>query len=290
MQATAAWQASWGVTEFTLYYRIADRPADEYRAYCAFVGRLNAILKPARPDPQVLLYYPVYDLWAEYVPVAQPLQLGSQSPRAQRIVRWFDQLGQTLQRNQIPFTLIDHERLAAAKVAGDGSLAIGNHRFRTLLLPTDAELPPPAAKVVDQWRQKGGRVLPSPVRERGALQPLLPSPARGRGAGGEGTPQQDAKLFSDVRFVEALKPPYQLSPRSAQIAAGHFVRDGRRVILLANVGREPYQGHLEVGAAAEWLTLDPATGTVTSAKPSAGRLALSLAPRQAIILVQLVNR
>ena len=42
--------------------------------------------------------------------------------------------------------------------------------------------------------------------------------------------------------------------------------------------------------AANRLTLDPATGTVTSAKPSAGRLALSLAPRQAIILVQLVNR
>ena len=163
--------------------RLADRSADEYRAYCDFVGRLNAILKPARPDPQVLLYYPIYDLWAEYLPVAEPLQLESQSPRAQRIVRSFDQLGQTLQRNQIPFALIDHERLAAAKVAGDGSLAIGNHRFRTLLLPTDAELPPPAAKVVDQWRQKGGRVLPSPVRERGRSNHYSPRPLAGEGQG-----------------------------------------------------------------------------------------------------------
>ncbi len=32
MQATAAWQATWGVTEFTLYYSQADRPIEQYRA------------------------------------------------------------------------------------------------------------------------------------------------------------------------------------------------------------------------------------------------------------------
>ena len=72
MRATAAWQAAWGVTEFTLYYSPADRPAAEYRAYADFVGRLNAV-HAARPDPtKVLLYYPIYDLWAEYRPVAEP--------------------------------------------------------------------------------------------------------------------------------------------------------------------------------------------------------------------------
>ena len=258
MQATAAWQAAWGVTEFTLYYSIPDRPADEYRAYCSFVGRLNAILKPARLDPQVLLYYPVYDLWAEYVPVAGPLHLGSQSPRAQRIVRSFEQLGQTLQRNQVPFALIDHERLASARVENDGSLAIHGHRFRSLLLPADVELPPLAARVVDQWRQTGGRVLADRAAAR------LSGPA----------------------MVEAVKPPYQLSPRSPSIAAGHFLRDGRRVILLANVGREGYRGQMEVGAAGDWLLLDPSTGAVTPAKAPSGAIRVSLESRHAIILVQ----
>ena len=258
MQATAAWQAAWGVTEFTLYYGVADRPADQYRAYCSFVGRLNAILKPARLDPQVLLYYPIYDLWAEYVPVAEPLRLGSQSPRAQRIVRSFEHLGQTLQRNQIPFALIDHERLASAGVEKDGSLAIHGHRFRSLLLPADVELPPPAARVVDELRKKGGRVL----TDRAAAQ------------------------LSGPTIVETVKPPYQISPRSPYIAAGHFLRDGRRVVLLANVGREAYQGHLEVGAAEDWLILDPSTGTVTPTKASSGAIRVSLESRHAIVLVQ----
>jgi len=141
MQATAAWQAAWGVTDFTLYYRIADRSPEEYRAYCDYVGRLNAVLEPARPDPQVLLYYPISDLWAEYRPVAEPLKLGSQSPRAQRIVRSFMQLGQFLQRSQVPFGLIDHEHLAAAKVRPDGKLAIHEQRYSAVILPEGTELP-----------------------------------------------------------------------------------------------------------------------------------------------------
>ena len=51
MQATAAWQAAWDVTDFTLYYGMGDRSADDYRAYCDFVGRLNAVLKEATPHP-----------------------------------------------------------------------------------------------------------------------------------------------------------------------------------------------------------------------------------------------
>ena len=39
MQAAAAWQAGWGVTEFTLYYGVTDRSAEDYRAYCDYVGR-----------------------------------------------------------------------------------------------------------------------------------------------------------------------------------------------------------------------------------------------------------
>ena len=118
MQATAAWQAVWGVTEFTLYYGMQDRSRDDYRAYCEYVGRLNALLKPARRVAEVLLYYPIHDLWSEYLPVAEPLKLESQSARAQQLVRSFLKLGQHLQRNQIPFTIVDHEQLATCHRSG----------------------------------------------------------------------------------------------------------------------------------------------------------------------------
>jgi hypothetical protein len=260
MQATAAWQAAWGVTDFTLYYGITDRSPKVYRAYCDYVGRLNAILKPARLDPEVLLYYPVYDLWADYRPVAEPLRLESQPPRAQRLVHSFMRLGQALQRAQIPFALIDHEYLAAARVRSDGTLAIKDQRFKALLLPEGVELPSAAARVVERFRGKGGQVL----------------------ADGEGS----ARLAGPF-LLEALKPPHRLSPPSDRIALGQFLRDGRRVLLLVNVGRAPYSGQLTADAASPWLLMDPSTGAIRPAEcDAAGTLPLTLAARQALLLVQ----
>jgi len=260
MQAAAAWQAAWGVTEFTLYYAVRDRAAEDYRAYCDYVGRLNAILKPARWEPEVLLYYPVRDLWAEYRPVAEPLRLASQPSRAQRIVQSFTRLGQTLQRNQVPFALVDHEFLAAASARPDGSLAVAGRQFKSLVVPEDVQLPPAAAKIVAEARSKGLRVLSDgPKSER----------------------------LSAGRLVEQIRPCCRLSPASENVALGRFARDGQTVLLLVNVGQAAYQGSLSVGGAGRWTSLDPATGSIQAVKSDeSGRLPLTLAPRQAVLLVR----
>ncbi|NLS95716.1 MAG: hypothetical protein GXX96_26575 [Planctomycetaceae bacterium] len=261
MLATAAWQATWDVTEFTLYYSPNDRSVDEYRRYGDFVGRLNAVLKPATPDPDVLLYYPIYDLWAEYLPVAEPLKVASQTPRAQQLANSFMQLGQKLQRSQIPFTLVDHENLAAAQLQEDGALKIANNRYRALLLPTDAQLPPQAAAVVEQFVHKGGRVVRAGV---------------------------DQAAESAEALKAELDPPVRIEPASPHIALGRFVRDGRQVLLLVNVGTELYEGGLRVKTAGDWLELDPEKGTTAPVSiASDGNVPLNLNARQTKILVQL---
>jgi hypothetical protein len=258
MRAAAAWQAAWGVTEFTLYYGPNDRPAEQYRAYSETVGRLNTVLKPAQWDPEILLYYPVRDLWAEYLPVAGPLDASSQSARAQRIIRSFMHLGQSLQRNQVSFALIDHEFLASAS-AQDGKLGIRGRSFKTLVLPESVELPPEAAKVVEQFRKSGGRVVED-------------------GQGGAAISAQDLLL--------AVNPAHRLVPGSDRITLGRFLREGRHVLVLVNGAEQPYQGELTAGPG-PWAVLDPADGSIRPAKTNApGRLAISLAPRQALLLVE----
>jgi len=260
MQATAARQAAWGVTEFTLYYGLGDRSAEEYRAYCDYVGRLHAILQPARFDRKVLLYYPIHDLWEEYLPVAEPLRLDSQSARAQRIVGSFMRFGQTLQRNQIPFALVDHEHLASATVTSNGKLAIRDHFFEALLLPEESKLPPEAAGVVDPFRRQGGKVVVD--------QPSVTS------------------LAGDV-LAEALQPPYRILPPSERIVLGRFLRDGRRILLVLNVAREAYRGKLTTEPAEAWLLMDPATGTMELAEANdAGQATLELAALEAVLLVE----
>lgn len=260
MQATAAWQAAWGVTEFTLYYAIAQRSVEQYRAYCDYVGRLNAVVKPARPAPQVLLYYPIYDLWPEYLPVAGPLRLDSQSARAQQVVRSFMRLGQTLQHAQIPFLLVDHELLASAEVRPGGKLAIRDHLFDALLLPDRVELPDAPAAVVDRFRQQGGRVLAGPW---------------------------EPKQLAPDALIARLQPAWRLAPAATHVAMGQFVRDGRLVLLAVNVGKQPYDGALACDRPEAWKVMDPATGAIAPAERHASAaVQLALAPRQALLLVQ----
>jgi hypothetical protein len=242
------------VTDFTLYYRITDRPPGAMRAYGDFVGRLNTILKPARPATSVLLYYPVRDLWAEYRPVADPLRLESQSPKAQRIVRSFNRLGQALLRNQVPFALADHEFLPNARVLRDGTLAMKDQRFGAILIPQDAELPPDAARVVERFRARGGKVI------------------------------ADSGQLAVPALCEALQPAFRLTPPCDRIVLGRFLRDEREILLLVNVGRQAYAGRLAVADGTKWQALDPATGSVVPVETEGG-CGLTLAPRQAMLLV-----
>jgi hypothetical protein len=258
MRATAAWQAAWGVTDFNLYYKPQDRSVEQFQAYGQFVGRLNAVLKPAQVDSDVLLYYPIYDLWAEYRPVAERLDIKTQSPLAQRIVGGFLRLGTMLQNGQIPFILIDHEMLAAARIDAKAGLNVGGHRFTALVLPEGIELPASVADVVKKFRQSGGRVLAD----------------------------AEATRLTATTVRDAIKPTYCLSPTSEKIAFGRFMRDGRPVLLLVNVGQTLYNGELSVGPDKAWIRMDPQTGEIASLEASSnGRIPLSVASRQTLLVI-----
>jgi hypothetical protein len=107
MCAAAAWQSAMGVTEFTLYYSIKDRDEATHKRYCDYVGRLNAILRNARPVYEAVLYYPVTELQEEYIPRAEPLDLRQMSPRTQELTRNFEESGRQLLQRQIPFVISD---------------------------------------------------------------------------------------------------------------------------------------------------------------------------------------
>lgn len=260
MQATAAWQAAWGVTEFTLYYSPSHRSAEDYRAYGDYVGRLNAFLKPARIDRQVLLYYPIHDLWEEYVPVADPLTLQSQSPRAQRLVQSFLKLGRLLQRHQIPFVVIDHEQLARCSLDETNRLTLSGGAYKALVVPHDSRLPDGAEEIVERFRQKGGLV----ITDDGSAGTVVLKPLANR-----------------------LARSYRVFPESDVVVVGQFVRDDRRIVIVVNVGKDPYNGLLATPHVSSWHVLDPATGAIrrqTTEGP--GDIPLRLDGYQALLFVR----
>ncbi|MBP7936502.1 MAG: hypothetical protein KA354_17825 [Phycisphaerae bacterium] len=265
-QATAAWQAALGVTEFTLYYGtlgaiVADHAPEQdqadYRAYCEYVGRLNALLREAEPTVRVALYYPISDLWAEYKPVAQPIKIEAQSPRMQKIVGSFGELGRRMLTSQIGFVLADHELLAGAEVR-NGSMVIGGQKIQALVLPEDVALPSAAAAVVEAFAKTGGLVM-----EGGAS----PRP------------------FQMTRLQELYRDG-RLDPPSTQIVVGRFEREGRRILLVANAGHEAYQGAVRLGESVGGWLADADRGRVdVAAEVSGGQYRIALPAHSSRFLI-----
>jgi hypothetical protein len=252
MFATAAWQTVFGVTDFMLYYRAESHRADTFKMYCNYVGRLNSILKKATPDPNVLYYYPVFDMMSEYIPDSAPPAYDNQSDRAKKINGSFWLNGQKMVENQIPFCMIDHENLEKAELK-NGEFIINNHHFNKIVFPIEVKLPDAIQKKITEFKIKGGLVM---------------------------------NWEHDSTNLKAFKPIYQISPSSDSILLGSFTREGKRILLLVNVSRKDYQGIISTGKTRQWLVLDPLSGNVNHLLADKNSIKISLAQRQALLFVE----
>ena len=278
MDATAAWQAAWGVTDFTLYYGIKGGDKFPYRneashkAYCDFVGRLNAILLDARPVRPVLLFYPIETLQEEYLPSAESFGSAPKSAKLAVVRDSFNMIGQSLVRAQIPFTLIDGQSIMELS---DKQLA----DYTALIVPNSAEVSQEALDRLDGvWRNSGARVFYANDEHPYNTPELLPE---------------------DV--VRCGAPRLALTTPSDAITEGVFCRDGRLIFQLTNLTDTacdasstlvlPKFGPFSTRAYGTdgWARLDPQTGEsaplAASAEEGTVKFNISVAPFQTVFVV-----
>jgi hypothetical protein len=246
------------VTEFTLYYNRQQRTPEDYRWYCAFIGRLNALLREAQPSPRVLLYYPIWDIWSEYKPVGAKLTKDSQSSRLRLIVDSFMDLGQFMTRGHISFALVDHEMLANGRIQGD-TIHLGNGRFKALVLPAKVKLPAAVEEQIKRFEVGGGRVLRTAWGPELNLAPV-------------------AAVYHDNARITSLG--------ASRVVMGRFTRGGREIVLVVNVAGTGYDGTMTARDAAQWTVGDPATGAMEPVKTDPeGQIVLSLPPRATRVFI-----
>lgn len=264
MQGACAWQMAYGVTDFTLYYgvRMGEkfpwRNPDTHKAYCDFIGRINALVMEAEPQRDVLLYYPIYDMQREYIPTATPADTATQSQLLRHIDASFNTLGNQLLQAQIPFVLADYLFLERAEVTDQGKLKIGGATYSSLIFPEGIVLPESLKSHVAEWTAKGLHVIYMDPGQRPSAQDL----------------------------IGWIQPLEKLTPERNSIAFGKFNRSERDVYLLANSTAEPYQGELSVSRSGNWHILNPHTGEITSGSTQGDkRLPIHLEGNQTLLLV-----
>ncbi|MEN8203359.1 MAG: hypothetical protein ABFS28_12245 [Bacteroidota bacterium] len=265
MQSGSAWQMAWGVTEFALYYTISYgeefpyRNESTHKAYCDFIGRVNSIVREAKPVRNTLLYNPIYDMQREYQPTVSPAGFKTQNEKVEQIESSFNRLGVSLSMAQIPFVLVDYLFLGKAKISDKGSISIGDQEYSSLVIPRGVILPPNIEVLVEEMKENGIEVL---------------------------WPDQD--LTVDELIAE-LDPLEKIIPERNQIAFGKFTRSGRDIYLLVNSGTEAYKGQLTVLQKGGWSVLDPQTGEIAHINSSRANdkhtLPVNLDPKQTLLLI-----
>ena len=288
MEATCAWQAAWGVTDFTLYYAIQGgenapyRNEESHKKFCEFVGRLNAILLDAKTVRPLLLYYPIETMQREFRPVAERVNDAPQSDTMNIATHSFVAIGRALMRAQIPFTVIDADSI---NELSDERLS----EFTGIIFPREANAPQSVnQKLASAWKiSKSGVVL-------------LTDAERFMSANAERA-YEAPEDFADS-FAAKSSPRLTLSPASDHLTEGGFERDGRLVFLLANLYGDAYTGTVtlttpSVGKFAEktfaadgWTAMNPQTGeiaplAVTANESGALTFPLELKERQTILIV-----
>lgn len=175
MNATAAWHLALGVTEFTLYYNPSRQSVEDYRQYCQFVGRANALIRDAAIRRDVLLYYPIRQMQEEYLPIAKRPTLQDMSEKLQQLQNSWNQLGEALLRTQQGFYAAGDEDFATALAFPKDHPCHVN----AVVLPAGAVLAPEALAALEKWRQAGGKVYEGEIPQRETLLPACRNIVRG---------------------------------------------------------------------------------------------------------------
>ena len=176
MSATAAWQATFGVTEFTLYYNTNERTPEQYNRFCDCVGRINAIVRDAQFTRDVAMFYPIRTIQEEYLPVANQPERKDMSEKVRALSQSWESLGCKLIASQTPFYAMGESDMQKTLLDSGDSLCAP----KTLIIPKNAELSNDAQKIVEQFEKKGGKVQSDEwTPAKSVLDPLGPAIVRG---------------------------------------------------------------------------------------------------------------
>lgn len=126
----------------------------------AYVARCQSILQAGEPDNDILLYWPIHDLWhqaAEKPGVLDPIECGVHRRE------WFDgqPIGATARRLWTGgwcFDYVSDRQLASAR-AGDGGIDVPGGRYRAIVVPPTDHMPAATLRRLIELAEGGAKIV-----------------------------------------------------------------------------------------------------------------------------------
>ncbi|HYO09126.1 MAG TPA: glycosyl hydrolase [Tepidisphaeraceae bacterium] len=252
-------------------------------AFNAYVARVQAVLQSGKADNDLLIYWPVSDLWMQ----APGTELRLSMHKTDLLLESpFGQLAQRLQGRGYAFDFASDAQLATAAAAG-------KLNYRAVIVPPCQYLRPETAEALKKLAAGGvpvlyvGAAAPSDV-------PGFANLADRRAKLAEAT--RSAKVVAADQLEEALGAAHARREPIAERNVGFIRRahegaaEGGHSYFFANLSDKPLDEVVKLADAASAAEMmDPLTGRSGSAPLQSNGVRLQLAPGESILLRTFTN-
>lgn len=267
----------------------------------AYLARCQSLLQTARCDNDILLYWPIHDLWHD----ASGMEMGLSIHRS----KWLTEqaVGRAAKRmweKGYAFDYVSDRQLMQMDSDAEGIVAPGGS-YRAVLVPQCTHIPPPTMERLRALAEKGATVLfedalPADVpglANTGARRAVLHALTQDMSGPGEHAVGKGRFLVGDN--VEAMLERAGVSRETLADTPGllHIRRrhDEGSLYFLANRGAREIDGYIPIGRPVKGaVLLDPMTGSagVAALRQQDGRAAVlvRLAPGQSVFVRAFAER
>ncbi len=255
-------------------------------AFAGYLQRCQSILQEGKPSSDVLLYYPIHDLWYNN---SEKLPLFTVHNQDEWL--WpttFYRTSMDLWNHGITFDYASDRMLAKATVR-NGKIVLGDNAFSALVLPGVKRIQPVSLDRILELRAKGATVIvqdgwPQDVpgyhrhKERHALLTAIEKKAA------------DEVISCKGSILPSLVK-VGIRPETMTSAGLRFVRRAHAEgyhYFIVNRSNEPFEGELPLATGLQSaLTLDPWSSKTGTVAPG---FSLRLEPGQSILIRTFTNR
>jgi hypothetical protein len=252
---------------------------EEYQFFNEYTGRLAQVLRGARRDAGVALYYPIAMFQADLLASSQFWPKINELHQARQDA--WDRTERTLLNGDVEYMIVHPEAVKEAEI-DDGYLKIGYGSYHTLVMPQMDYLPLAVTMQLKQFEHSGGKILwvdkvpggAEHFKNNGVVKTILKN--------AQATPVNE--LAQSIENACSAEFDLTFTPGTDELTIGRFLKGSEQVYLLVNREQEPItvsvQGHRQSGGKIKLL--NPSNGEISMVSLP---VQLSLEANRAVMLI-----
>ncbi|WP_217592257.1 hypothetical protein [Cohnella sp. GbtcB17] len=252
-----------GVTHINSYYNALEMGEEQYRRYCAHVGRLGVMLEGAAHLPDVGVYYGIETYQADYKPIRQAVrhQSGSMWDRHESLLA----TARGLLSAGLDFNFLDDRAITDAELKG-GALEVGGIAYRVVLMQNVEVIPLAVLEKLQRFEASGGRIVWSGALPASGIYADEHAEVVRRMRACELVPGEEATVRIRAACSESIAQP---ALRIAGVDGGErlfmsrYRKNGEELLMLLHAGDGMAEAVLDAGAGgvSSAVVYNPETGS-----------------------------